>query len=425
MRAKLAQNPLAVIFFTVFIDLIGFGILIPIVPLLVASPSSSFYLLPKGFTVQQGYILLGFLTAIYPLMQFFATPILGQFSDQFGRKKLLALSIFGTSISYALFAIGIFTKNLPLLFASRAFAGLTGGNIAIAQAAVADVTTPQNRAKNFGLIGAAFGLGFIVGPFLGGKFADPSFVSWFNATTPFWFASILSLLNGLSVVFLFPETLKVRTVRQPIHLAQSVKNIIRAYSEKHLRILFLTNFLFWSGFSFFITFFSVFLIKRFGFNQSNIGDLFAYFGLWVVFVQGFLVRRISRIFGEAQVLRFTFVFTGIGILLYFLPQIWWQLLIVSPFVAIPNGLTQANLPGLISRSADSNIQGEVLGINSSLQALAQAIFPLLSGFLAAKLSPEGSIFVAGILVIFTGIFFTFFYKPHITHSYEVGSSKRG
>src|SRR6185369_2029743 len=111
------------------------------------------------------------------------------------RRKLLAISILGTSASYVVFALGIVTKNLPLLFISRAFDGITGGNIAVAQAAVADITKPEHRAKNFGLIGAAFGLGFIIGPYIGGKLSDPSVVSWFSASTPFWFAAALSFFN--------------------------------------------------------------------------------------------------------------------------------------------------------------------------------------------------------------------------------------
>src|SRR3989344_3479623 len=177
---KIRNKPLPVIFFTVFVDLIGFGILIPVVPLLLADPESSYFLLPKGFTVNQGYIMLGFLTAMFPLMQFLAAPILGQLSDKFGRKRILAISLFGTCLSYLIFAYAILTRNIPLLFAARAFDGITGGNIAVAQAAIADVTTPANRAKNFGLIGAAFGLGFILGPYIGGKLSDPTVVSWFG-----------------------------------------------------------------------------------------------------------------------------------------------------------------------------------------------------------------------------------------------------
>lgn len=179
MNCKLCQmqkksNPMLTIFLTVFIDLLGVGVLIPVMPLLLGDPTSPYYLLPTGWSTEQGYVLLGLLTAVFPLMQFFATPILGQLSDKYGRKDILLISLFGTSLSYVLFAYGIMSRNLPLLFVSRALDGITGGNISVAQAAIADISLPENRAKNFGLIGMAFGLGFIFGSFLGGKLSDPT-----------------------------------------------------------------------------------------------------------------------------------------------------------------------------------------------------------------------------------------------------------
>src|SRR5258708_23139481 len=165
MIKNIRSNPLPVVIFTVFLDLVGFGILIPVIPQLLANPHSEFYLLPANLRPSQGYIMLGFLVAIFPFMQFIATPILGQLSDKYGRKKILAFSLVGTCLSYLIFGFGIFARNIPLLFLSRAFDGVTGGNISVAQAAIADVTTKEDRTKSFGLIGAAFGIGFIIGPY--------------------------------------------------------------------------------------------------------------------------------------------------------------------------------------------------------------------------------------------------------------------
>ncbi len=258
---KFKFSPLPVIFLTVFVDLIGFGLLIPVIPLLLANPRSEYFLLPPDFTVQQGYILLGFLTAIYPLGQFFATPILGELSDKFGRKPVIVLSLIGTCISYLIFAFGVVTKNLPLLFLSRGFAGIFGGNISVNQAAIADFTPPKDRVKNFGLIGAAFGLGFILGPYIGGKLSDPSIYSGFSAVTPFLFAAALSFVNVLSVLLFFPETNVLKNLEKKINWGRSILNIVHAYGMRKLRPLFATNFFFQAGFTFFTTFFSVFLIN--------------------------------------------------------------------------------------------------------------------------------------------------------------------
>ncbi len=411
MKKFSQNNPLPILFFTVFIDLLGFGILIPVIPQLLANPNSPFFLLPQGFTLTGGYILLGFLTSVFPLGQFLATPILGQLSDKYGRKKLLAFSLLGTALAHALFGYGILIRNIPLLFIARLFDGITGGNISVAQASIADVSTPQNRAKNFGLIGAAFGLGFIIGPYLGGRLSDPHVVSWFNAATPFWFAAILSFINVVSLLIFLPETHKARVRTLVIRWGQSVKNIARAFNYKTLRPLFITGFLFQGGFSFYITFFSVFLIHRFGFTQGNIGDYFAYVGLWIALTQAIVTRFIASRFPEYKVLRITITAIGVLILVMFLPTVWWQLLFISPFFALAVGLSQANLVGLVSRSAGPEIQGEVLGINASVQALAQAIPPMLSGFIAASLAPEAPIVVSSIVIIIAGVVFWIIYKP--------------
>jgi len=407
---KIKANPFIVIIFTVFIDLLGFGILIPVIPILLANPVSPFYLLPKSFTLGQGYVLLGLLTAVYPFCQFFSASILGQLSDIFGRKRLLAISLVGTCFSYILFAYGILTQNLELLFFSRALDGITGGNISIAMAAIADVTKPQNRAKSFGMIGAVFGLGFIIGPFLGGKLSDPTVLSWFNAATPFWFAAILSFLNILSVIFLFPETLKNPQKKIRINWGQSIQNISRAFNYQGFRAIFATNFVLQGGFAFFSTFSSVFLISRFNFTQGNIGDFFAYIGLWIIFTQSVLVRFLSKRFQDYQVLRFSLFLVGVAMIGYMLPKYWWQMLFLSPFMAMGNGTSQAFMSSLVSRKAGPKIQGEILGINSSVAALGQSIPPILSGFIAQKLTPEAPVIVAGTVIIFAGIIFRMFYN---------------
>ncbi len=411
MRTKLkcVDLPVPTIFFTNFLNALGFGILIPVIPLLLADPSSQYFMLPQGLTLYQGYIIFGFLVAIYPLMQFLATPILGQLSDKFGRKKILGISIAGTLISFVLFAIGILLKNLPMLFIARAFDGITGGNISVAQAVIADVTTPQNRSKTFGLIGASFGLGFIIGPFLGGILSESRLVPWFNAATPFWFAAILNCVNLMLVIICLAETFKVDREKK-IVWSQALRNIATAFGVRELRTIFITVFLFQSGFTFFTTFFSVFLLTKFGFTQSNTGNFFAYLGLWLVFTQAFLTRLVARKFDEISVLRVTLITTGICILFFLLPPLWWGLLIVVPFFASSNGLTQANITGLLSRSVGPEIQGQVLGINASVQALGQAIPAMLSGFIAAGLTPSAPSVVAASIIIFAGILFLVSYR---------------
>ena len=388
----------------VLLDLIGVGILLPIIPILLTDPQSKFYLLSQKYTLREGYILLGILTGIYSLMQFFAAPILGQLSDRIGRKKVLVVSLLGTAGSYALFAIGIIFANLPLLFISRAIDGITGGNISVAQAVIADNSHPDDRSKNFALIGAAFGLGFILGPIIGSRFSDPSIVSWFNAATPFWFAGILSLLNVGLVVFFLKDTYIPKKVKV-MEWFKPWKNFGKVFAREELRKLFVVEFLYYSGFSFFVTFLGVLLISHFQMSQSQIGNFFSILGVWIVFAQTITTRRLAKYFKERQLLRVSLLANSIAITLLLFSHRTFYLYLIVPFIAIFNGLSLSNLNGLVSKLAGSHEQGEVLGVNNSVRSVAESIPPILSGFVAAIFFATTPIFVGAGLIFIGAIIF--------------------
>ena len=186
---------------------------------------------------------------------------------------------------------------------------------------------------------------------------------------------------------------------------KSVHNIVRAFGFHRLRAVYATTFLFNCGFSFFTSFISVYLISRFSFSQSRLGDFFAYVGLWVIVTQGFITRRVSRSFSEPQVLRLSLILCGSGVLTYFLVKTPSQLFMVVPLFAVFNGLSQANLSGLVSRSVGPSIQGEIMGIQSSIQALGHSIPPILAGFLAAGIRPSFPLLVSGGTLILAGVVF--------------------
>jgi len=408
---KVKGNPLLAVFSTIFIDMLGVGILIPVFPLLVL-PHSPYRITPTGWTIGDGFILLGWLSAVYPLAQFFAAPILGQLSDRYGRKIVLTVSIIGTSFAYALFAIGVATKNIPLMFLSRIVDGLTGGNISVAQAVIADISTPKNRAKNFGLVGAAFGLGFIFGPYVGGKLADPHVVSWFNASTAFWFAAILSAVNAFIVLKFLPETIRQKTNKFKLHILESFTNVIKAFTNSGLKNITPATFLFNAGFTFFTTFFAVFLAVRFGFSQGNTGDYFAYFGIWIAVVQGGLIGIVSKKFKDYQVLRYSFFGASLTLLAYLLipnGQHKW-LFVIPPILALFDGMSQAFLPSIVSRVTPKDIQGETLGINTSVSALAEAIPAIIAGYVAT-INTSATVITASILIGAAGLVFWILFRP--------------
>lgn len=399
-----------VVFLTVCIDMLGLGIMIPVFPILVV-PNSPFKIIPDGWTTADGFIMLGWLLTCFPLAQFFCAPILGQLADRYGRKNVLLLSIIGTAVSYILFAIGIITKNIPLLFISRALDGASGGNIAVAQAVIGDISSPFDRAKNFGLIGMAFGLGFILGPFLGGKLSDPHVVSWFNPATPFWFAAGLSTINAISVFKQLPETLKVR-INKRIDLHRPIRNIIQAFSIPGLKSIIPATFLFNAGFTFYTTFWGVVLAEQFGFTQGSIGDLYAYVGVLIVFSQVLVVRRLSGKVSDYKVLRWSLFVSGCSLLGYcFIPTNHAYLIyLLPPFLALSNSLTMSFGSALITRVTPPTVRGEVMGISSSTNALAQAIPAILAGYIATH-NARLPILFGGIIVIIGGVLFRCLFNP--------------
>ncbi len=410
-------NPILPVFFTVFIDLIGFSILIPIFPLLIGD--SPFRVTPADWTPRQGLIMLGFLQAIYPLCTFVAAPILGQLSDRFGRRPVLAFSIAGTAVGYMIFAMGISSKAIPLLFIGRAIDGLTGGNIAVAQAAIGDVSDDTNRAKNFGLLGAAFGLGFIIGPYLGGRLSAPgrSFYglfttpSWFSATTPFWFAAGLCVCNCALVIARFPETIRHKDTNKHIEIGTAARNVVRGFRSDRLRVVLYSSFLFNAGFTFFTTFFGVYLARKFGFTQDNTGDYFALVGLFIALTQVLIVPRVARHRRDYQVLRFAFFGLAVAMSCYFLAGTKWQLYAIIPLFTTFNGLVMANQTSLISRSAEPGRQGEAMGISSSVMNLAQVPASILVGFITGSVTSNMPLVVSTTCIALAGLVFVIAFRP--------------
>ncbi|MCX6783117.1 MAG: MFS transporter [Candidatus Levybacteria bacterium] len=395
------------LYLTILIDMIGLGVLIPVIPQLLGNPNSVDFLLNPS---QQnlGFILLGLISAIYPIAMFFAAPILGALSDKFGRRPVLLISILGTSVGYFLFAWAIMIKNIPLLFFSRLVDGLTGGNIATVQASITDQVDPEHRAKAFGLMGATFGVGFVLGPFIGGKLADPNVLSWFNASTPFFFAGILAFVNLISIYFFFLETNFHIDKDRTINFFGSVSGLFRIKNlKREIRYLLVVSFLFNAGFAFFTSFFNVFLTQKFNFSVGQIGNFFGYIGIWSILTQLVVVRLTANKFSHVSILRFTYPAVATAIILYLLPTNPFWIFVIVPFFAIPNGMQLANFSALLSQRTPPKERGETLGINASFTALGQALPPLFAGFIAVAFAPSTPILIAGFFMLCAGVLFIY------------------
>ena len=406
----LKPKPFAVLFVTLFVDSLGFGIVIPIFPQLF-TPGAADSVLPSTWSASQGYILLGWIAALYPLTQFISTPILGQLSDRYGRKPVLAFSIFGTVVGYILFAVGLYTKNIPLLLGSRILDGFSGGNISVAQAAVADITPTKNLPKNFGIIGVAMGLGFIVGPLIGGLLSGNSSAVLFGALTPFIVAALAAFINLMMVIFLLPETLKLN-IKKRLDISRPFRNIYTAFSRPGLRSVMPMNFMFMAGFTLLTTFIGLILASKFGFQPSGIGGYFAYVGICVAIAQGGLTALVAKKWQDYQVLRYSLFIAGASIFGFlFVPvgQFKW-ILLLTPILAIGYGLTAAFGTSIVSRITPANLQGEALGINASVMALANSVPSFLGGYVAL-VNSDLTIFLASALMFIGGAMFWLMFKP--------------
>ncbi|MDB4977872.1 MAG: Major facilitator superfamily protein 10 Tetracycline transporter-like protein [Candidatus Peribacteria bacterium] len=400
------KRTLVPLFLTVFLDMMGVGIALPVLAVIVLDTPVS--ILPAHTSLATRSILYGFLLAAYPLLQFFGSPILGAASDRYGRKVTLIMSLFGTLVGYALFAIGIVTRNVPLLFFSRALDGFTGGNISIAMSAAADISQEKSlKTRNFGLLGMAFGLGFILGPYIGGKLSDSTLHPALSIATPFWFAAALSVINILLFLVFFQETLHTRS-KARISLFTGFYNIKRAMEISHLRTILLVVFILTLGFNFFVQFFQVFLIEKFHYNQSNIGDFFGYAGVWIAIVQGFLVRPITKRFGLRRTIAVCSFLLALLLPALLLPNTSIYLYLLIPFIAIAEGLLDPAASTIVSDLAGEEMQGEIIGIKQSLQALAAAIPPIIGGFIST-IHPNLPIFVASTVTFIAWLLFVFYF----------------
>lgn len=382
-----------ILFATLLIDMIGIGMIIPLIPTLFTDPTSPSFLL-QDHPESSWYIIAGFITAIFGLMQFFAAPVLGELSDIFGRKRLLTMGVGVLAISQLLFGLGVHISSLALVFVSRAIAGIAGANFSIAQASIADVTEPKDRAKNFGLIGAAFGTGFILGPLLGGWLAHV-----YDAATPFWVAGFMGILNLLFITLFLPETRKERGQAMSFTLLKGIHNIKAAFMDKDARPIYLASFLYLSGFAFYTSFVGILLVSRFAFTESSVGTFFGVAGAWIVITQLFIIRILSKKYSERSILRYSLLMIALSIAIYPYVPSPALLYAIIPFLAVPQGLSMLNMTALISKGVSAEKQGAALGINGSLLALSQGVIPVLAGLASSLVSVRLPFMIGPVFIV--------------------------
>jgi DHA1 family tetracycline resistance protein-like MFS transporter len=368
------------VFLTVFLDILGFGIIIPLLP---------FYAQKFG----ANEFIIGTLLASNAVAQFIFNPIWGRISDKYGRRPVMLITVLGSAIAYLLFGLA---NSLLLLFVSRIIAGISGASIGVAQSCITDMTTKEDRAKTLGQLGAVFAMGFVFGPALSGLLANPklyttiasygidiAYMAKYSFGMPGFVAGALGILNYVMVYFFLPESRKkdVSVEKKPFDWEEFNK-VIR---HPEMVNLFVIQFINMFSTSILFATFALFMQQKFGYGASQSAYMFTFFGVCSVVIQGALVGRMVKKFGESKILFFSSVCLTVGLgLLPFAPGLV-LLCAISFLIFLGNGLMNPCLTSLISQRANENQTGVTLGVSQSLGSLARIFGPLWGGFIFYEL----------------------------------------
>ncbi|MFC2103023.1 MFS transporter [Bacteroidota bacterium] len=355
-----SRSSLSLIFLTVFVDLLGFGILIPILPSFAK----------HELLVDEAAI--GIVIAVYSFVQFLFNPILGRLSDKYGRKPVIVVSLLVNAAGYVIFA---FTTSYLVLIIARVIAGIGGSSIAVAQAYIADVTTKENRSKGMGIIGSAFGLGFVFGPLIGGFLSSYGYM-----VTGFASAGFSCLAFILTLILLPESNINREAITPGRRKILDIKGLKNVFSKPERVVLIIMFFVLTFSFANIYGTFALLGIEVYGFSDLQNGYMFGIFGLTAAIVQGGLIGKISKVASKKIILIVGsfLIMSGLALIPY--GQTFLGLAIISFFLSFGTGIFQPTVLSLISETTPENEQGVTLGVNQSVSALARVLGPLWGGF---------------------------------------------
>jgi DHA1 family tetracycline resistance protein-like MFS transporter len=401
------NSRLGAIFLVVFVDLLGFGLILPLLP---------FYAEAYG----ANELVVGLLVASYAAAQFLGAPLLGRLSDRYGRRPILLLSILGTTLGFVLLGIaepvgkalatltaGTESTNanafvLAILFLSRILDGLTGGNISVAQAYIADVTDESDRAKGLGVIGAAFGLGFIIGPAAGGLLSNLGYAA------PAWAAALLATANMAGVYTLLPESLTPERKAAMALRARprfSFDALAAAFRRPHVGPLLHVRFFFGLAFSMFQSIFALYAAGRpLNLSVQGTGFVLAYVGLLAVLIQGFAMGRLTKRFRETSLTMAAALLMTVGLFAWGItPNVGWLLVVLAP-LAVGGGVLSTVINSLLTKAVHVDEVGGTLGLAASLESITRVIAPSLGGYLLGQFGAIGPSIFAGVIMAWVASF---------------------
>ena len=373
----LRHSPLLFIFITVFVDLLGYGMVIPLLPFYVTRQSG-------------GAAVAGALGSLYALMQLLSGPVLGALSDAYGRRPVLLVCLLGTACAYLLLGLA---NSLTVIFVAVMVDGITGGSLTTAQAYIADVTAPEARTRGLGLVGAAFGLGLMTGPALGGL------LSLYGLWAPAFVACAIALSNVLFGLFVLSESLppERRTAAPTWPRLNSVAQLIGLFRLAPIRVLMVTLFTLNLAFAGLQTNFPLYSHARFGWDAVRNGIFFAYVGVCAVLIQGVLLGRLQPRFGEARLVVSGLALMAIGLAGLAVAPWDWTLYPIVGLVALGTGLSIPSLTSLISRRVAASEQGRVMGGTQALLSLTMILGPTMAGLSFERVGTSAPYWLGGLL----------------------------
>jgi DHA1 family tetracycline resistance protein-like MFS transporter len=360
---------------TYVLDLVGYSIVFPVLAPLLLNPELHFF--ASGTSEMTRTVILGLLFAVFGLTQFFGAPVAGALADHYGRYRVFLATIGLSFFGYLLMAFSIYQQSIPWLFLGRMITGFCSGNVSLAQSATADLTDVKHRGKAFGILLGVGGLGFVIGPWIGGTLANPD---WLFGSGAFVFAAIAALINFFMVYFFFVETWK----RKETHasLFSTFKDIKIVFHQKKLRVLLSAYLLFSIGWGFFLVFSPTYLVQKFSMGPSMIGNIFAYQALIWFFVSMVLNKELIGKFSLHSLVSVGTFISAVGVILFVSPDTLWPYWIIIPFALLGGALSWVNMGTLLSLEASDTMQGRAMGVSGSMWSVGQIIAPLVAGPLA-------------------------------------------
>ncbi len=372
---------LAPLFLVLFIDGMGLGLLFPIINSIIIDSHSAFLSQSTSMAMRDFYY--GLTIGIFMICWFFGAAILGDLSDKIGRKRSLMICLFGSFLGYFISAIAILAKSFPLLIIGRMVAGFTAGSQPIAQAAIVDVSTDEDKAKNIGFILLSVSLGFVLGPLLGGVLSEPSFVSWFNFQTPMYFAAFLSLVNAFLLYVLFKETyLPAKDNKISIKLSMAVDIVKEAFKHPKIKFYSLVLLVMIFGWSNYFTFINLYLTQMYHYTALKNSLFLATMGLGFSLGCGKVVNYCSKHYELINTVVVTLLLTALEILITILFKAESVAWVMTLCIGVTLSVAYSSLLAVFSNCVSANEQGWVMGVTGSIMAICFGLTSVLTGLIA-------------------------------------------